>query len=73
MSLGCDELRRLRADRERVQRVRDWVASMDDLARQYREAAAAVSSPDLIAEANGHAEDVQASADGVRRALDGEA
>jgi hypothetical protein len=53
----------------KVQRVRAWIASMDDLATQYREAAAAVTRPDLAAEAAGHAEDVQASADGVRRAL----
>ena len=52
-----------------VQRVRAWVVSMDDLAREYREAAGAVRAPELIQQATNHAEDVQASADGVRLAL----
>ena len=70
--LALPGIQRLIAAEEAVRRVRNWVASMDDLARQYREAAASVAAPDLIAEATEHAEDVQASADGVRRALDGE-
>jgi hypothetical protein len=63
------EAARLRAV---VERVRSWAAMNDDMAREYDEVVAKLSRPELIAEAQNHAEDCRAIAEGVRRALDGD-
>ncbi|HET6849857.1 MAG TPA: hypothetical protein VFH74_13405 [Gaiellales bacterium] len=69
-------LRQLTAERDEavaaVQRVRAWAAMNDDMAREYDEAAEAVTDSALVFGARERAEDCRAVAEGVRRALDGE-
>lgn len=61
------------ADAEaKLRRVEAWAAMNDDMAREYDEAAAAVTTIGLRHEAEEHAEDCRAIAEGVRRALAGE-
>ena len=57
---------------EAMQRVEEWAAMHDDMARQYDEAALSVETLALVDEAQQHAEDCRAIAEGVRNALRGE-
>lgn len=69
--LATPALRRLLDAAAAVERVRAWAAMNDDTAREYDEAADAVTDATLVFGARERAEDCRAIAEGVRRALDG--